>query len=147
MDTIRALFLIFKKRQRGLPPLPPHSSCALELFYNFLTQTLHTFYKSSPSEYKFSDFPLLGLKFTKFLMPFSNKKSVFLQTLHHSSVSWDVTTWCNCFKNNMNLVIILIRALKSLQNLHFDWSLWFKVYNLWPKKVQRSYLSWHWIVM
>ena len=36
----------------------------------FLAQTLHTFYKSIPSKCKFSDFPLLGLKFTKFLMSF-----------------------------------------------------------------------------
>ena len=42
---------------------------------------------------------------------------------------------------------ILIRALKSLKNLHFDWSLLCKVYNVWPKKVQRSYISWHWRVM
>ena len=42
---------------------------------------------------------------------------------------------------------ILIRAFKSLQNLHFDWPLSCKVCNVWPKKVQRSYLSWHWIVM
>ena len=33
---------------------------------------------------------------------------------------------------------ILIRALKSLKNLHFDWSLLCKVYNVWPKKVQWS---------
>ena len=33
---------------------------------------------------------------------------------------------------------ILIRALKSLKKLHFDWSLLCKVYNVWPKKVQRS---------
>ena len=42
---------------------------------------------------------------------------------------------------------VLIQALKSLKNLHFDWSFSYKVYNVWPKKVQRSYLSWHWRVM
>ena len=42
---------------------------------------------------------------------------------------------------------ILIGALKSLKNLHFDWSLSCKVHNVWPKKVQRSYLSRHWKVM
>ena len=42
---------------------------------------------------------------------------------------------------------ILTRALKSLKNLHFDWFLLCKVFNVWPKKVQRSYLSWHWRVM
>ena len=33
---------------------------------------------------------------------------------------------------------ILIWVLKSLKDLHFDWSLLCKGYNVWPKKVQRS---------
>ena len=41
---------------------------------------------------------------------------------------------------------ILIWALKSLKNLQFDRSLSCKVYNVWFKKVQRSYLSWQWRV-
>ena len=40
----------------------------------FLSQTLHTSYKSSPSKCKFSEFPLLALKFTKFLMLFFKQK-------------------------------------------------------------------------
>ena len=43
----------------------------------FFGQTLHTFYKSSPSKCKFSDFPLLGLKFIKFLMSFFKQKVSF----------------------------------------------------------------------
>ena len=42
---------------------------------------------------------------------------------------------------------ILIRALKSLKNLHFDWLLAWKVCTVWSKNVQRSYLSWHKRVM
>ena len=42
---------------------------------------------------------------------------------------------------------ILIWALKRLKKLHFDWSLLCKVYNVWSKKVQRHYISWHWRVM
>ena len=42
---------------------------------------------------------------------------------------------------------ILIWALKSLKHLHFDWSLFCQVYNVWPKKVQGSYISWNWRVM
>ena len=38
----------------------------------------------------------------------------------------------------------LTRALESLQNLHFHLLLLCKVFNVWPKKLQRSYLSWHW---
>ena len=78
--------------------------------YFFLAQTLHTFYKSRPPKFKFSNFPLLGLKFTKFLISFFkqkvsfssmfgplysschfwNQESVFPQTSHHSSMSWDI---------------------------------------------------------
>ena len=43
----------------------------------FLAQTFHTFYKSSPKNCKFSDFPLLALKFTKFLMSFLKRKVSF----------------------------------------------------------------------
>ena len=42
---------------------------------------------------------------------------------------------------------IFVRALKSVKNFHFDWSLSCKVYNVWPNKLQRSYISWHWRVM
>ena len=42
---------------------------------------------------------------------------------------------------------ILIWALKGLKNFHFDWSLLCKVCNVWPKTVQRSYISWLWRVM
>ena len=48
-----------------------------------------------------------------------------------------------CFKNDKNLVNFDLSTRNS-QNFHFDWFLLCKVYNVWPKKVQRSYLSWHW---
>ena len=44
-----------------------------------------------------------------------------------------------CFKNDKNLA--------SLQNFYFHLLLLCKVFNVWPKKVQRSYLSWHRRVM
>ena len=47
------------------------------LLYIFLAQTLHTFDKSSLSKFKFSDFPLLELKFTKFFMLFFKQKLSF----------------------------------------------------------------------
>ena len=42
---------------------------------------------------------------------------------------------------------ILTWALKSLKNFHFNGLLLNKVYIVWAKKVQRSYLSWHWRVI
>ena len=63
--------------------------------------------------------------------------------------------WCKIWRKQKQFVVlkltrnwwILIQTLKSLKNLHFDWSLSCKLCNVWSKKVQRSYLSWHWKVM
>ena len=43
----------------------------------FSVQSLHSFYKSSPSKCKFSDFLLLALKFTKFVISFLKQKVRF----------------------------------------------------------------------
>ena len=48
-----------------------------QLFCNFLAQSLHIFYNSSPEKCKYLDFPLLTLKFTKFLMSFFKQKVNF----------------------------------------------------------------------
>ena len=61
-----------------------------QLLCILLAQTLHTFYKSSTSKCKFSDFPLLALKITKFLMSFFKQKTIFLRSLDLFSVSWKI---------------------------------------------------------
>ena len=66
------------------------------------------------------------------------------KNVQRSYVSWYWRVVQNLKKNQFfvskitRIWWILIRALKSLKNLHFDWSLLCKVYNIWPKKVQRS---------
>ena len=73
-------------------------------------------------------------------------------------MSHDTEEWCKIwrktfffFKNDKNLVNFDPSTKKlmisALINLHFDWSLLCKVYNVWPKKVQRNYISWHWRLM
>ena len=39
---------------------------------------------------------------------------------------------------------ILTRALENLKNLHLNGLFLIKVYNIWAKEVQRSYIWWHW---
>ena len=53
--------------------------------------------------------------------------------------------WLVISKLTRGIWRILIRALESLKNVHFDGFLLSKVYIVWAKKVQRSYLSWNWI--
>ena len=103
-------------------------------------QTLDSSRKISPNLYFYR---LLSLKVYKI----SAKK------VQRSYVSWPWRVMQNLKKNWLvvskmtRIWWILTWALKSLTNLHFDWFLLCKVFNVWPKKVQRSYLSWHWRVM
>ena len=46
----------------------------------------------------------------------------------------------SCFKNDKTLAYFDLSTWNS-RNFHFDWFLLCKVCNLWPKKVQRSYLN------
>ena len=75
----------------------------------------------------------------------------FLRKMYRGVMSRDIEEWCKIwrfFVSKMTRIWwILIRALKSLKNFRFDWSLLCKVYNVWPKKVQRRYNSWHFSVM
>ena len=70
-----------------------------------------------------------------------------------SCVSWHWRLMQNLKKNRFvvskltRIWWIFIRALRGLKNLHFDWDLAWKVCNVWSKKLQRSYLSWHQRVM
>ena len=66
----------------------------------------------------------------------------------------DPEDWCKIwrktdtlFQKMTRILWNLTRALKSLQNVDFYLLLLCKVFNVWPKKVQRSYLSWRWRVM
>ena len=51
-----------------------------------------------------------------------------------------------CFKNDKNLVNFDLNT-QHYRDFHFDWFPLCEVYNLWPKKVQRNYISRHWTVM
>ena len=51
-----------------------------------------------------------------------------------------------CFKTDKNLMNFDLSPWNT-QNFCFDWFLLCKTCNVWPKKVKRSYLSWHWRVM
>ena len=73
--------------------------------------------------------------------------------VQRSYPSWPWRVMQNLKKNRLfvskmtRIWVILIRSLKTLTNLHFDWSLLCKVYNIWLTKVQKSYISRHWRVM
>ena len=83
---------------------------------------------------------------------FCRKYIKFQLKKYRGVMSHDTEEWCKIWRKTDSvfqkwLWRILIGALKILKNLHFDWCLLCKVYNVWPKKVQRSYISWHWRVM
>ena len=107
----------------------------------FLAETLYDFYKRSQplltAQVKFHQIcTLIGYfcwKYIKFQ----------LKIVWRKYVSWYQRVVQNLMKN-LNFVSkmtriwwVLIRALKNLKNLHFDWSLLSKVENAWATNLQR----------
>ena len=94
------------------------------------------------------------VKFHQICTLIGSLKYNILAKKYRGVVSHDPEDWCKIWKKTSSVVSKMIviwwnltRALKSLQNLHFYLLLLCKVFNVLPKKVQRSYLSWHWKVM
>ena len=54
--------------------------------------------------------------------------------------------WPVVSKLTWGILQILTRVLESLKDFHFNALLLTKVYIVWAKNVNRSYLSWHWRV-
>ena len=52
--------------------------------------------------------------------------------------------WLVVSKLTWRIWQILTRALKNIKALHFNGLFLIKVYNVWAKKVRRSYIWWHW---
>ena len=87
----------------------------------FLAQTLHTFYESSPSKCKFSDFPLLWLKCNKFLMSFFKQKVSFSSKFgSFSSVERDNSSIIFQLKIYMLLRKVAYQSA-SFQTCHFSY--------------------------
>ena len=51
------------------------------------------------------------------------------------------------FKNDMRNLVSFHQGTQKSENFHFHGLLLSKVYNVWAKKVQRSYVLWQWRVM
>ena len=108
-----------------------------------------------PQEFgKFSPEHLKVWKLGFYGILISKGENLWAYSLQKSYVSWHwrmmknlKRNWLVVSKLTLGIWEILTRALESLKNLHFDGFLLTKVYNIWAKKVQKSYLSWHWKVM
>ena len=104
--------------------------------------------KFSPEHLKVSK---LGLWWDP-LIP--SRRSMSLKFTQRSYASWHwrmmqnlKRNWFVISKLTWGIWLILTRALESLKNFHFNGLFLNKIYIVWAKKVQSSYLLWHWRVM
>ena len=89
-----------------------------------------------------------NLYFDTLLIVYKILSKKYIRVISHGSEDW-CKIWRKTYlfyKNDKNLVKFDLSTCKS-PNLHFHLLLLCKVFNVWPRKVQRSYLSWHWRVM
>ena len=84
----------------------------------------------------------------------SKVENVWAKNLQRSYVSWQRRMMQNLKKNwlvvsklTWQICRFLTWALKSLKYVVFNGLVLNKVYNVWAKKLERSYLSRHWKVM
>ena len=80
----------------------------------------------------------------------SKVENVWTWNLQVSYVPWQwrmKQNWLVSSKLIWGILGILTRALKNLKNLHFIGLLLTKAYNVWDKKVQMSYIWWHFRLM
>ena len=84
----------------------------------------------------------------------SKVENVRAESLQGIYVSWQWRMIQNLKKNwlvysklTWGIWRILTRVLTNLKHFHFSRVLFSKVYNVWAKKVRRSYVWWHWILM
>ena len=75
--------------------------------------------------------------------------------IYKGVMSHDNEEWCKIWKGidlsvqnwHEELAEFWPKRSKNLKNLHFNGMRLTKVYNVWAKKVQRSYVWWHWRLM
>ena len=79
----------------------------------------------------------------------SKVENEWAENLLWSYVSWQWRMIRNLISSKFTWGIWqnVAQVLKNLKNLHFKGLLLTKVCNVWAKKVQKSYVWWHWILM
>ena len=120
-----------------------HERWLLCIFY---LKTLY-FGQKEPIEMKFLKVWVVGWKFIKFLISCLKLQISFsLHIVSLFSVMRLQKNWSVVSKIT-RIWWKLIQKFEGLKNLRFHLLLLCKVFNVWPKEVQRSYLSWHWRVI
>ena len=119
-----------------------HSSVSWEItLLHFSSRNFKLFWQKDPI--KVPNFRLLiSANFYFDTLHLLKVYKISAKKLQRSYVSWHWRRTQNLKKSLVSKMTriwwILIWALKSLKNLHFDLSLSCKLYNVWSKKVQRS---------
>ena len=91
--------------------------------------------------------PKLALPFTPIVQSINVWPKKYSGVIFHDTEGWckiwrKIDLWIA--KLTWGIWQILTWALESLKKFHFNVLLLSKVYIVWAKKVQRSYLSWNW---
>ena len=95
-----------------------------------------------------------SFKIGTLMASFCLKLKIYELKIYRGVMCYDNEEWCNNLRG-IDLSVqswwgiwrVLTWALKNLKYLHFNGLLLTKAYNVWAKKVQRSYVWWYWTLM
>ena len=98
---------------------------------------------------------LKSLKIGTFMRFFSPKLKMYELKIYRGVMCHNQEEWCKSWRG-IDLSVqnwheefdkFWSEHSKILKTLHFNGLFLIKVYNIWAKKVQRSFVWWHWILM
>ena len=147
LDSYCAKYLMFDlKKYRGVIICDTEEWCKIWRKTDLWFGKWHEeFGKFSPEHLKVSK---LGLWWDPFIQSRKCISSKYAGELCVMTMKNDANLKRNWqFKTGMRNLTNINRALENLKNLHFNGLLLTKVYNVWAKKVQRSYVWLHWRLM
>ena len=95
-----------------------------------------------------------SFKIGTLMASFCLKLKIYELKIYRGVMCYDNEEWCNNLRG-IDLSVqswwgiwrVLTWALKNLKYLHFNGLLLTKAYNVWAKKVQRSFVWWYWTLM
>ena len=143
---IHQILVLFETTNQFFSKFCINSQChEKQLLYTFLTGTLYTFNKRRLSRSKFGE--IESLKFGT-LMGYFHQNNIKFHLLWHGRVMRSLKkNWLVWFQILREEFCEFSPNHSKVQKFHFDRLFLSKVYEVWAKKIRRSYLSWQWTVM
>ena len=115
--------------------------------YNVLDEKVQEFDYFWPNSRKSKNLHINGLLLTKVYNVWAKKLQRSYMSWHRRMMWYLKKNWLVIWKKNMRKLVNFHASSRKSENLHFDGLILSKAYKVLDEKVQKRYVSWHWITI